>query len=248
MYQFLSADFYDLFFNDTLIDESFYRFFIDRQGGKSLEVGCGTGRLLLRYRAQGLDVEGVDSSAAMLEQCRCKALSLSLTPIVLYEQAMQNLVLPTCYQTIFIPFCAFMLVPREEAIQALQRLYAHLIPGGQILISLSLPWRELEGYQPGTWRLKQFKKLPDGALALCHEACTFGPWSQSQNCLFRYELIKDGILQAQSVEDLTVHWYGRDEMTMLLKQAGFKVQTWYGDYTFEPAADYHEVLVVHATR
>jgi len=38
-------------------------------GGAALELGCGTVRLLLRFVAADLDVEGVDSSSDMLALC-----------------------------------------------------------------------------------------------------------------------------------------------------------------------------------
>ena len=42
-------------------------------GGPVLELGVGTGRLALPLARQGLEVTGVDSSPAMLEQLRTKA-------------------------------------------------------------------------------------------------------------------------------------------------------------------------------
>jgi ubiquinone/menaquinone biosynthesis C-methylase UbiE len=42
-------------------------------GGPVLEVGCGTGRLLLDARAAGYRVDGADASPDMLEQLRSKA-------------------------------------------------------------------------------------------------------------------------------------------------------------------------------
>lgn len=43
-------------------DRGFYRDWIGRSGEPALIVGCGTGRLLLEYLADGLDVDGVDVS------------------------------------------------------------------------------------------------------------------------------------------------------------------------------------------
>lgn len=246
MYRGLSAQLYDLFLGDSLPDIAFYRHFLE-QTGKALEIGCGTGRLLLPLMQEGFAIEGVDSSMPMLELCRRKAERLSLNP-VLYHQAMQDLSLPDRYTTIFIPFCSFMLIEHDKAVQALKRFYDHLVPGGQLLISLYLPWQELLGYQPGTWRLRRQRTTAEGDLILCHEALLFKPWQQVQQGLFRYEIYKNGELAQQYMEEITMRWYGKDEMSMMLKEAGFTVQAWYGDYTFEPAADHHETLVVHAIR
>ena len=46
-------------------DEAYYRRLIEAGGGPALEMGSGTGRLLVPYRKAGLDLEGVEPSADM---------------------------------------------------------------------------------------------------------------------------------------------------------------------------------------
>ncbi|MFI5732113.1 class I SAM-dependent methyltransferase [Kribbella sp. NPDC051587] len=56
--------------DDARADAAFYRDIIRAQGGRALELGCGTGRLLLTFLTEGLDVEGCDISADMLARPR----------------------------------------------------------------------------------------------------------------------------------------------------------------------------------
>jgi ubiquinone/menaquinone biosynthesis C-methylase UbiE len=49
-----------------LVDVPFYADLAKRTGGPVLEVGCGTGRVLLPIARQGQKIDGVDSSPAML--------------------------------------------------------------------------------------------------------------------------------------------------------------------------------------
>ncbi len=42
------------------------------KGGRAIEVGCGTGRLLMAAREKGYDVEGADASPDMLQMLRAK--------------------------------------------------------------------------------------------------------------------------------------------------------------------------------
>ncbi|MEU4203514.1 class I SAM-dependent methyltransferase [Streptomyces sp. NPDC026294] len=51
-------------------DPEAYTALLREVGGPALERGCGDGDPLLAPRRRGLDVEGVDSSADMLERCR----------------------------------------------------------------------------------------------------------------------------------------------------------------------------------
>ena len=51
------------------VELAFYQGFVERDGQPALDLGCGTGRLLLPLLQAGLDVDGCDLSADMLAQC-----------------------------------------------------------------------------------------------------------------------------------------------------------------------------------
>src|SRR3954451_19627199 len=53
-------------------DAAFYRQLAQETGGPVLELGCGTGRVLLPIAALGLPCVGVDASPAMLAALRDK--------------------------------------------------------------------------------------------------------------------------------------------------------------------------------
>src|SRR5207344_277757 len=94
-YHGLMAEAWDLLRGDTSgwDDRPFYLELIRRFGEPTLDVGCGTGRLLLDYLAEGIEIDGVDVSPDMLAVCRAKASALGLDP-TLYEQAVEDLQLP----------------------------------------------------------------------------------------------------------------------------------------------------------
>src|SRR5580698_11368183 len=92
-YRGLMAEAWDLLRGDTSVwtDRLFYRAIIERQGGPALDVGCGTGRLLLDYLSAGLDVDGVDNSPEMLAICREKAAAAGVdVEGRLFEQSMET--------------------------------------------------------------------------------------------------------------------------------------------------------------
>ena len=90
-----------------------YRGAIERGGGPALELGCGNGRLLVRYRIAGLDVEGVDSSADMLAICRAHADAAGLS-VTLHCADWTTFDLPRRYATIYNPAGSFMLIARRR--------------------------------------------------------------------------------------------------------------------------------------
>src|SRR4030065_1563550 len=91
-YHGLLAETWDLLRGDTSNweDRFFYLELIEKYGQPVLDVGCGTGRLLLDYLAQGIDIDGVDNSPEMLALCRRKAHRLGLQP-TLHEQYVEAL-------------------------------------------------------------------------------------------------------------------------------------------------------------
>ena len=114
-YSGLAARYYDLFFPE--LDETellFYQKHIASCASPALEIGCGTGRLLLPLLERGVVVEGVDYSTEMLVQCKQKALRLGFEP-VLYQQSMESLSLPKQYGCVYSPLGTFQqLADRDE--------------------------------------------------------------------------------------------------------------------------------------
>ena len=139
----LVAQTWDLLRGDTSNwpDRAFYRRQIRIYGEPVLDAGCGTGRLLLDYLAEGIDVDGVDVSPEMLALCRRKAEIAGLQP-TLYQQAMEELELPRRYGTIIVPSSSFQLILDEDAAaEALRRLGGHLQPAGVLV----MPFMALRG-------------------------------------------------------------------------------------------------------
>ena len=137
-YRGLLAATWDLFRGDTSRwgDRPRFRDLIERHGQPALDVGCGTGRLLLDYLAEGLDVDGVDNSPEMLALCRAKAEQRGLRP-TLYEQAIERLDLPRRYGTILVPSSTFQLITDpEQARGAMWRFFDLLLPGGALAMSI----------------------------------------------------------------------------------------------------------------
>src|SRR5438874_12192972 len=99
----MMADAWDLLRGDTSSwsDRFFYRELIGQYGQPVLDVGCGTGRLLIDYLAQGIDIDGVDNSPEMLAICVEKAQRAGLR-LGVFEQAMQRLDSPRTYRIIML--------------------------------------------------------------------------------------------------------------------------------------------------
>ena len=142
-YRGLKAATWDLLRGDTSRwgDRATFREVIARHGQPVLDVGCATGRLLLNYLAEGIDIDGVDLSPEMLALCRAKAAARGLNP-TLYQQAMETLDLPRRYRSILVPSSTFqLLTDAEQARNAMRHFFDHLLPGGALAMPFMVLWR-----------------------------------------------------------------------------------------------------------
>ena len=255
-YRSLVAETYDLWFPDeSFEDTTFYQLMIREVPGAALEVGCGTGRLLIPYLRDGLEVEGVDNSEDMLNICRMKAERQGLKPR-LYRQYMQALDLPRRYGTIYVPYGSFMLVvDRGEAMETLRRFMAHLEPGGQALITAYLSWGEsrfvprgdLPAQPQKAWTLRRTGTRPsDGATILLYQSVENDYVEQVQQGWYRYEVYLDGELVRTHLQPMRLRWYSKYELMLMLEKVGFRGISVTGDYSTAEATEEHSVFVYQA--
>ena len=195
----LMAEAWDVLRGDTSRweDRFFYLEVIQRSGQPVLDVGCGTGRLLLDYLAQGIDIDGVDNSPEMLALCRAKAARLGAQPR-LYQQLMEDLDLPRRYQTILVPSSSLQLVIEPARVkEALARFYAHLLPGGVLAAPLMTLWKEGEPLE-SVWE-KSVERPEDGALIRRVARSRYDPAEECEHTEDLYQVLVDGQLAAEEL-------------------------------------------------
>ncbi len=104
-----------------------------------LEVMCGAGRLLLPLLDDDVDLHGCDSSAAMLATCEAKLENVGYETTLLLQDATQ-LNLPFRYRAAFIAAGSLQLiVDPHAACTALERIRAHLVDPGVLLLDFFVP-------------------------------------------------------------------------------------------------------------
>ncbi len=232
-YDGIAAEMWDYMGGDTPgADFDFYARKIKEVSGKALDLTCGSGKHLLRYLKMGLDVEGVDASETMLATCRRKAEEQGLKP-VLYQQSMQRMDLPCKYQTIFLTAGSFQLLgDRDEALETLRRCYAHLLPGGQLLFETFLPDEAFKTeIDPNVTLWGPTIRTRDGAAITTHLWTeTADRFEQLKTEKRRYEATLDGHIIESELHTMSLRWYFKYEMSMMLEQAGFHDIFIHGDY------------------
>jgi ubiquinone/menaquinone biosynthesis C-methylase UbiE len=94
-YRGLVAEYWDIQRGDTSkwSSRAFFPELIRRSGQPALDVACGTGRLLIDYLKEGIDIDGVDISHEMVDIASRNASSEGLAA-QLYVQPSRHLTSP----------------------------------------------------------------------------------------------------------------------------------------------------------
>lgn len=103
---------------------------IEAAGEPVLELGSGTGKVLVPLLERGFDVTGIDTSEDMMARCRAICQRKGLKP-QLYEQSMLHFELPRRFKLIILPSGSLSLFTADEDVRSMfRRVVAHLEPGG----------------------------------------------------------------------------------------------------------------------
>ena len=231
-------------FNEPDPDElAFYQRFIEQAGQPALDLACGTGRLLLPLLAAGLDVDGCDGSADMLDYARERTRREGFAP-GLFKQSMHQLDLPRTYGSIFICDSFGIGASHEEDAEALKRCYRHLAPGGMLAFSHHLPYHEVDSWPfwlPGSrpalplpWEpIEERKTAKNGdEIGLTSRLAEFDPLRQFVVIEIRAELRREGQLIREEHGAIRINLGFACEMLQMLASAGFvdaEVRAGYSD-------------------
>ncbi|MBN1188889.1 MAG: class I SAM-dependent methyltransferase [Dehalococcoidales bacterium] len=139
--QAFTAELYDVVYaGRNNIDVGFFVDYSLKAIGKTLELGCGTGRVLIPVAEAGCGITGLDISTFMLEKCRQK---LSSEPeevrkrVNLMEGDITAFHTGDQYSLITLPFRIFhYLISIEEQKACLNCVYRHLYPDGIVILDL----------------------------------------------------------------------------------------------------------------
>jgi SAM-dependent methyltransferase len=253
----LIADWWAEFNIDGPEIEYFGRYVED--GQPALDAGCGTGRLLLPWLRAGYDVDGCDASADMLDRCRRRAAAEGHSPVLLH-QPMHALAPPRRYRTIVVCGVFGLGSTRDQDVEGLRRCHEALEPGGTLLLDNEAPYTD--GRMWSRWSAEGRAALPasfpdggtrreaaDGStLELRSRVLALDPLDQRADMEIRARRTRGDQVVATETHRLTMRMYLRDELVLMLEQAGFTDVQVSGGYDGGPPTADHEFLVFTGRR
>jgi len=207
-------------------DIEFYRTLARECGGPLLELGCGTGRVLLPIARDGVECTGLDASPAMLEALAGKAPPPTLRTVV---ADMHDFHRGERFALVFAAFRGFQhLYTVDEQLSCLRCVSEHLRPGAPFAFDVFSPSYErlarADGSEIEDVRFEVGGEEVVRTVALRHEA-------QSQSLRVRMRYRRAG---GEEVEELRLRYFFRYELEHLLVRAGFGNLTFYGGFDRRP--------------
>jgi SAM-dependent methyltransferase len=224
--------------------------FLKSHPGVALEMGAGSGRLMLPLVKTGHEVEGLELSRDMLELGRARAAREGIRAVI-HEGDMSSWNPGRKFSALLAP--AFTLQLAADPAATLRHWHRLLENHGGLYLTVFMPYAELLGDLPeNEWYRDHSVTLPDGREGLLETRHRLDRARQIVHREHRYSIAGDEALAHASTQD--IHWLEHDQTLELLAGCGFHVGKFFVDFdpkrpvTHPDRMDFDGILTYHATR
>jgi SAM-dependent methyltransferase len=241
------ARLYDVFYDDVRADIDMYLGFAQRTGGRVLEIGVGTGRVAIPLAQAGYAVTGIDASEAMLAIARDKAAQAGgADRLTLVRAEMQSFDLSARFDCAVVPINTFMHnLTLDDQLATLGCIRKHLAPGGLLILDLFNPDPNL----PDDRRLVLHRARPgvNGQPILQFTTRSIDWENQRVLAMFIVDEPDAQGLIRRTTFPFELRFLFRNEVELLMRQAGFTIEAVYGSYDLDAYGAGAEKMIVVAS-
>jgi SAM-dependent methyltransferase len=245
------AKYYDLIHGQLVEDVPMWERLTEEIDASILEIGCGTGRLLLPLAQAGHTLTGIDLSEVALRSARAKLEAAYLAHHVsLHQVDMRDFELShKDFAAALLPLNTFMHCHSQaEQVATLQAIHGHLQPDGILIVDLFYPdplmLAEVDG------------RLYFEAETVDHRSGHAIQWywrhdidlaNQMRHLTYILDEVDAGGQVRRITLPFSLRFVYRFEMELLLAMSGFVVDTIFGSYDLEPF-DSHSSRMIFVAR
>lgn len=235
---------------EPLDDIPFYKRRIPSPRAKLLELGCGTGRVLVPLAGSCAYIHGVDASPAMLSICRDK---LGKAQIPATEARVEigdiaNLNLGKVFDLITAPYRVFQNLETDAEVRGFfESVHRHLASEGRCILNVFMPNREPAALREEWISEEEYPcwEVPiEGGRITCHGKNA--RMDKDKMILYPeliYRTYRGGTLQDEAILKIVMRCYYPDEFEQLIVEHGFEVICRWGGYAGQVYGKGPELIV-----
>jgi SAM-dependent methyltransferase len=239
----VSAKYYDAAYAamGVIDDVRFYLELAKSHGGPVLEIGCGTGRVLVPIACSGIEIHGVDNSAPMLTVLKDKLAresSCVREKVTIHSGDMRDFRLGRKFPLVTIPFRPMQqLYTVEDQLAALNSAAAHLADGGTLAFDVFFPRFDRVPLGVGEERLEAEWVSPTDAEVLFRRFVrkeADDKVNQNYTVTFIFRSFRKGGLRLEETDTLKMSFYTYPHLRTLFLLAGLEIVEEYGSFAKTP--------------
>lgn len=227
------ARLYDRLFPGGEAAVDFYRAEADRQGGRVLELGSGTGHKLIPIAADGHPCTGLELSSGMLAEAARKADERAVT-VEWVQGDMRDFDLGRTFDLVFSAGNSLLhLHETADLVSCLRSVRAHLAPGGRFVFDVFNPSVRFLADADGVRRTREALSFvdPDRGDVRVDVAETYDAAAQVTRGTWHFSSDAEPDFLVTPLELRSVF---PQELPLLLSVAGLRLVERYGDWSRGP--------------
>jgi SAM-dependent methyltransferase len=238
-------------------DVHWYTELAKSSGGPVLELGAGTGRVLLPIAEAGVEITGLDLDSAMLEALRAKVAEKEKATrerIAVVQGDMRDFRLDREFALVIIPFRAFLHnLTFEDQLACLRSCHNQLRGGGMLAFNVFHPSLRYmaanDGAMARVWRWTGEAALPDGGWITRSEAAHYDTVGQLVHARHRLERFNARGEHVETfMQRLELAYLYPGDLRRLLEHAEFEDIDMRGGFDGRPFSEDGDELVVTARK
>jgi len=225
-------------------DRDFFVQYCRAADGKILELGCGTGRILIPVAESGCTITGLDLSKYMLARCQKKISDLDSEiqkRITITQGNMADFHIDDAYHTVIIPFRAFQhLIDYKDQLSCLKNINRHLEKNGRLIfdvfqINLNFITRPLTGEEIED--VPEYELSDGRKLRRTHRMTAYHRTEQYNDVEMIFYLTDREGNTERLVQAFPMRYFFKYEVIHMLTLCGFKVVELFGNFDKSPLID-----------
>lgn len=224
-----------------LTDAPFYLDLAKESGGPVLEIGCGTGRVLLPIAREGIEIHGVDNSGPMLgilKESISREQPGVRRNVTLHAGDMREFRLHRKFPLVIIPFRPMQHMHTvNDQLRALTSAAAHLAEGGTLAFDVFYPKFEVLRLGIGEEKLEAEwspPANPETVIRRYYRKDAVDKINQSFTVTFIFRTYRNGQLTAEENDTLKMSYYTYPHLRALFLLAGLEPVAEYGSFARAP--------------